>query len=297
MTNTRPPDENLPEVVPSRPPVEDASPQVLSDEQAWQREALGGDKYPVVYDDAPKLFDDGTIKGQDEHELPQAWSPDASAGTAPWESLPPVAAAGAPGGSEAAEERRIWGVKRRVFVILAVLAGVILLAAIIGGAVGGSMANKSDKSVSGDASLQELPSVSSSSLTRPPTTSPSSSSSSPSTSPTSTSSPPSPSSTTTTLNNSTAPKGLAFQAFASPSYLGTATPIIQAEGFHDLNMSARSYVWLPDGTQCCLTFCADRTTATGWWCDPRYQTSSSAVFGRVYIWCGGNDGTKNETCS
>jgi len=53
-----------------------------------------------------------------------------------------------------------------------------------------------------------------------------------------------------------------FQGFSSPSYLGSATPIIQNKGFHDLNISAQSYVWLPDSTECCLTFCTNKTTAT-----------------------------------
>ncbi|KAK0617616.1 hypothetical protein B0T14DRAFT_388682, partial [Immersiella caudata] len=95
------------------------------------------------------------------------------------------------------------------------------------------------------------------------------------------------------LNNGTAPGGLAFQAFSEPQYSGTATPIMQEEGFFDIG-ERRSYVWLPDDTRCCLTFCKDRTTSTGWWCATRYRPNASDVFSRVYIWCGGNDGIKNE---
>ncbi|KAK0640630.1 hypothetical protein B0T16DRAFT_379020, partial [Cercophora newfieldiana] len=98
------------------------------------------------------------------------------------------------------------------------------------------------------------------------------------------------------LNNGTAPPGLAFQAFSQPAYLGTATAVIQEEGFFDIGQR-RSYVWLPDDTGCCVTFCKDKTTATGWWCKARYRTNATGVFSRVYIWCGGIDGVKNGTCS
>ncbi|KAK1759972.1 hypothetical protein QBC47DRAFT_117776 [Echria macrotheca] len=99
------------------------------------------------------------------------------------------------------------------------------------------------------------------------------------------------------LNNQTAPVGLAFQGFSGTSYQGNATTIIQDEGFHDLDMEALSYVWLPDGTQCCLTFCEGPKNATGYWCDPRFRTAASSPFNRVYIWCGGDNGVKNVTCS
>jgi len=100
------------------------------------------------------------------------------------------------------------------------------------------------------------------------------------------------------LNNATAPPGIAFQAFSDPFYLGEATRVIQDEGFTDLNLTSTSYVWLPDTSGCCLTFCAGKTTAVGYWCNPRRRTNASEPFDRVYIWCGGNrDNKMNATCS
>ncbi|KAK0707329.1 hypothetical protein B0H67DRAFT_470030, partial [Lasiosphaeris hirsuta] len=98
------------------------------------------------------------------------------------------------------------------------------------------------------------------------------------------------------LNNQSSPAGLAFQAFSAPSYQGSYTPIIYEEGFHDFGFGAKSYVWLPNGTDCCITFCADKVTAVGWWCNPRYRTNASEPFPRVYVWCGRQDTAANETC-
>jgi len=291
-----PADENLPEVVQPRPfeAEPDASPQVASADNVWTPSER--DKYPVLYDPSPKLQvvdDEPAPKVEDNGIIPQVQE------TLPAGAPPPPENAPAP-------ERKICGLRRRIFFILAAIISIILLGAIIGGAVGGSLSNNSSsqtqnapKPGSDSAGAQDPP---------PPTTSGSSSSSSSSSSSAATgttattsssTSQPAPTGTSLpTLNNSTAPnQGLAFQGFSSPSYLGSATRIIKEEGFHDLNISARSYVWLPDGTECCLTFCANRTTATGWWCDPRYRPNPEGSFARVYIWCGGNDGVKNQTCS
>ncbi|KAK0647031.1 hypothetical protein B0T16DRAFT_414605 [Cercophora newfieldiana] len=284
-----PPDENLPEVVQPRPieAEQNASPQVAATNDAWY--GSDRDKYPALYDTSPKLVDDGTLKLQENTVSPQTPREFPSAGSNALPNHPSE-----PLKSES--ERTICGLRRRTFFIILAIISVLLLGAIIGGAVGGSLSNKSSSQTtsppaSAGSDSQGSPSTISSA---------SSSSSSPSTTTSSTSSSSQPSPTGTqlpTLNNSTAPKGLAFQAFSSPSYLGSATPIVQNEGFHDLNISARSYVWLPDGTECCLTFCANRTTATGWWCNPRYRPDPPEAFARVYIWCGGNDGVKNRTCS
>jgi hypothetical protein len=288
-----PPDENLPEVVPALPLEvdRDASPQVSHQ----HNEPSDRDKYPVAYDTAPKLFDDttGTPANKEDHAIPQTWSPaDTTAPTpitTPWGSLP----AGDPGtngpNKPPDDERKILGLKRRTFFVVAIIVSILLLAAIIGGAVGGTLSKQSSTQSGHQEASQQTTSPTTTSTTSSSSASSTSSSSSSSSSPTPTTIP--------TLNNSTAPRGQAFQAFSSPDYLGAATPIIRALGFHDLNISARSYVWLPDETGCCLTFCANRTTATGWWCQQRFQTQSSGPFQRVYVWCGGNDGVKNETCS
>jgi len=254
-----PPDENLPEVVPPRP-VEvgrDSSPQVVAIKKAeydWQTSER--DKYPVVFDTAPKLPDDATPKPIYGTTYPQTWSPGTEVNTAttqstavPWESLP--AGSNNPPSQPPKAQRRICGLRRRVFFIIITVATLVVLGAAIGGGIGGT------RSASQPTTLPVPQRF---------------------------------------LNNGTAPQGLAFQAFSEPSYMGNATVIIQEEGFHDIG-ARRSYVWLPDDTKCCLTFCANMTTSTGWWCDARYRANASGVFSRVYIWCGGNDGVKNETCS
>ncbi|KAK0710307.1 hypothetical protein B0T26DRAFT_654182, partial [Lasiosphaeria miniovina] len=102
--------------------------------------------------------------------------------------------------------------------------------------------------------------------------------------------------TATFLNNQTISAGLAFQGFSETDYEGKFTPIIRDEGFHDLGMNCTSYVWLPDSTTCCVTFCANKTTAVGWWCKPRYRSHASGAFPRIYIWCGNGDPEANQTC-
>jgi hypothetical protein len=284
---SRPADENLPEVVPSEAE-RDVSPQATLANNAWPPSER--DKYPVLYDPTPKLQ---VVDDEPAPKLENGVVPNVQ------ETLP--AGATAPPNDEAPSERKICGLRRRVFFVLAAIISVVLLAAIIGGAVGGSLSNKSSSQsasqTGSSAGSQESPSDTTSGSS---TSSSSSAGAGPATAATSSStSQPSPTGTrVVTLNNGTAPnRGLAFQGFSSPSYLGSATPIIQKEGFHDLNISAQSYVWFPDGTQCCLTFCANKTTALGYWCNPRYRPDPEAPFARVYIWCDGNDGVKNLTCS
>ncbi|CAK7211010.1 hypothetical protein SEUCBS140593_001023 [Sporothrix eucalyptigena] len=91
----------------------------------------------------------------------------------------------------------------------------------------------------------------------------------------------------TFLNNETySLTGFAFQAFSGSDYLGKVSDVIRDEGFLDLPFSSNSYVWLPNGADCCITFCSDDTTAVGWWCDERRQKDSSSAFPRVWIGCG-----------
>jgi len=107
----------------------------------------------------------------------------------------------------------------------------------------------------------------------------------------------SPSPSVTFLNNQTGVLGFAFQGFSSYNYTGSHTTIYREQGFFNLGLDCLSYVWLPNGTDCCLTFCLNTTTASGWRCQPRYQTQASGPFPRIYIWCGNDNPSANETCS
>ncbi|KAK1749708.1 hypothetical protein QBC47DRAFT_395510 [Echria macrotheca] len=299
------PEDNLPEVVMPQPweTDHDAPPQALSHSEKLNHASHASEhereKYAVVYDPTPKLFDDNTEPKSDSL-VPQPWS---AASPTSGNAAPTADENNIPRSEPPTSQRTICGLKRRTFfILLAIIA--VLLAAVIGGAVGGSLSKKSSESSTPQPASQQSPpatsptttALTSSAVTTQPSSSLPSSGSPSTTSPTAT--PSARPGQVSTLNNSTAPHpGLAFQAFSSTSYLGTASPIIQEEGFYDLNILARSYVWLPDGTDCCLTFCTDKTTAAGWWCETRYRPDSSGPFARVYIWCGGNDGVKNVTCS
>lgn len=133
-----------------------------------------------------------------------------------------------------------------------------------------------------------------------------------STSPTSTSSPSEASTTSTTssslptptvefLNNQTGLMGLAFQGFGEANYLGKPTDIIRTEGFYDFDHDLKSYVWLPNNTDCCVTFCADKETSVGWRCQMRYRakTEDGTGFPRINIWCTGRTQTDkySQMCS
>jgi hypothetical protein len=73
--------------------------------------------------------------------------------------------------------------------------------------------------------------------------------------------------------------------------------VINQTGFYDLGFEANSYVWIPGNTGCCITFCANTTTAFGYWCQTRYQPKASGSFPRLYVWCGDDKKNANETCS
>lgn len=77
----------------------------------------------------------------------------------------------------------------------------------------------------------------------------------------------------------------AFQGFASPNYTGNATEIYSQTGFIDFPFDLISYVWLPNNTECCITFCRGTENKTGYWCDPRYQEEASGFFDRLMIGC------------
>jgi hypothetical protein len=113
-------EDNLPEVR------ADNSPQALSNPEAeFKRKYFEEQepKYPVIYDDAPKTI----ILAEDS--LPSPSPATMAVERAPEEGAPPV------------EERKIFGLKRRLFIILVVILVIISIA--VGGGVGGAMASKS----------------------------------------------------------------------------------------------------------------------------------------------------------
>lgn len=90
------------------------------------------------------------------------------------------------------------------------------------------------------------------------------------------------------LNNGTAPKrGFAFQAFSEPLYGGEASDILTSEGFHDLGFEATSYVWVPNDTGCCISFCQTKNDTEFHWCDPRMRDEvEGESFPRLGVLCG-----------
>ncbi|KAL6878910.1 hypothetical protein J3F83DRAFT_266060 [Trichoderma novae-zelandiae] len=268
-------DEGLPEVV-----VPDTTPQALSRLEAeYKRKYLDGDAPQTVI---PKHMDTTKI---------------AVAGGSPYEVTPDgtrVDVEGARTGKGG--EKRIFGLRKRTFWILAGIVLALAVAAAVGGGVGGGLASRKDK---GGASSGDEASTTSSTPT--PTTSPppssttNSKSSSSSSSSTSSSASPTPS----FLNNqTTSGNTFAFQAFASNKFLGNATPVIDDEGATDLGFEAHSYVWLPSVTDCCITFCTNATSKgmVGWLCSQRKQPESSDPFRRVYVWCHKKHDKPNAIC-
>ncbi|KAJ4288774.1 hypothetical protein N0V88_007310 [Collariella sp. IMI 366227] len=269
----RPPaDENHPEVVPQPSTL----PEVVVDqspEVAPPMFHVETEKYPAYYDTTPKMPHEPGVSPQSH--------------AAPWESR-------APGGddqqtfvgSEPVQEKRILGMRKKIFIIVAAILAVVVIAAAVGGGVGGSMASK--KGSDNEAQPAETA----------PTTSTIPTTTLSTTSQTTTSTAPTP--TITFLNNQTDPsifQRVAFQGFSGPDYSGKATPIYFEEGHVDFSFNVTSYIWLPNGPDCCVSFCQSKVKADGYLCDARRQKETKEPFPRLAIWCG-KDRTKwRETCS
>lgn len=136
-------DSNLPEVVPGTSPTlvgNSPLPPAEKEYKARDHDEENNPKFPVIYDNAPKY--PGEPQSMSDH-LPG--SPYTSV---PWEPLsaieehPPKT----PGGkSDGGDERRICGLRQRIFIIVVIIV-LVVLAAAIGGGVGSSMAAKSRES-------------------------------------------------------------------------------------------------------------------------------------------------------
>ncbi|KAK3380919.1 hypothetical protein B0H63DRAFT_560729 [Podospora didyma] len=297
------PDENLPEAIPQQTPpppsIPDSAPEAVSPEELVRltRYFAERDKYPVIFDNTPKYPSEGGSVYRDSQQWatnnPQsALNPDVPV---PWDTLP----AGADPNDDSPAKPKICGMRRRVFFLVLILVLAVVSAAVGGGVAGSAKARESPGAGPSSAPIETI----SSRVITITSTSPSSSSPRPTSVSTKTLTVtslagPTTGPTISFLNNQTSPAGLAFQGFEQPNYGGKSTPVIRDEGFHDLKVGCRSYVWLPDKTDCCVTFCANKTTATGYWCDARYRTNASGVFPRIYIWCNKDDNPgADQTCS
>lgn len=276
--------EDLPEVVPKPPTplpevIADSGPQVISNYYVGDPQRVYAQyKYPADYDDAPKLpFEPPTPtadvyrQNQDRQPLwPQsasgmplgALSPNSSV---PWEPVSPVGKEELYVGPHLKDEKKkTCGLGKRTFTMVLV-AVIVLIGAAVGGGVAGVMRAKHGES------------------SPPKTTTPATNR---------TSSEPAASS----LDDETPNVGFMLQAWEEPQYTGDKTRVYTEEGFYDFPFMAWSYVWFPNKTDCCLTFCASPTnhTPTGWWCDHRRRPKTDKSFGRVNIWCGRGSNTSNQ---
>jgi len=100
----------------------------------------------------------------------------------------------------------------------------------------------------------------------------------------------------TFLNNQT--QDFAFQPFEKHDYKGQAIQPIKTQGPFHLSFNSSSYVWQPNGTNCCVTFC-EGFTWEGWWCTQRFQPNASGTFDNGIIGCTGDEtlDTSKTRCS
>ncbi|EAQ91652.1 predicted protein [Chaetomium globosum CBS 148.51] len=312
----RPADENLPEAVQHpqpQPPMASATPlpEVVPDsspEFAQPRHYMETDKYPVYYDAAPKFPHEPQTPGMQGmpspgHQSHQPWtdaehsvsmmSPNSSL---PWQSFPPGDDQQTYVGSEPpAPEKRICGLRKRLFIIIAVIVALVVVGAAVGGGVGGSIAARQGSS--DGAEPAETSSASSSSATGTSTDT-GSTTTTPTASSTVSRGPDLPTPTISFLSNQTdrTYKGYALQVYEKNDFEGKASPIFWDEGFYDLGFDATSWIWVPNGLDACVTFCANKTTRTGFACTDRrkHATDDGISFKRVSVWRGawqnGRDG-------
>ncbi|PQK17915.1 hypothetical protein BB8028_0009g01140 [Beauveria bassiana] len=187
----------------------------------------------------------------------------------------PEQSVGAPSGQK--PRPKILGLQRRIFYIL-LIAACVVIAAAVGGGVGGALGSKKSTSTSGG-------------TTDPAATNPPASSSTPSstqanaTSSSSTSS--APSATATFLNQTSTSSGHFFQGFSETNMAGEYTRIVSQVGGADFAFDIRSYQYIAQNTNCCLSFCTNATREgwLGYVCESRKQNAATDAFSRVFVWC------------
>ncbi|KAL2264334.1 hypothetical protein VTK26DRAFT_6577 [Humicola hyalothermophila] len=321
----RPADENLPEVVQNHPPyhpptamyqqqpypevVPDSSPEAYTGNPPYY--AQQQEKYPAYYDNAPKLPHDPyspvskvshpavpgmqQIPGSPYHAPPSvsgdpvsAFSPNSSV---PWQRLDSSAGADDQRtyvNSEPEQEKRIFGLRRKIFLIIVGVLAVVIIAAAVGGGVGAAMRSRDGDDDSSSSEPAETAAATSSASETSSTSSPTSTATS-----TTTSSTPSPTSEILT-NDMLENEEFGFQAFSGENFTGKRSPIYKQEGRYDFGFDAQSYLWYTKNWACCHTYCADEKTATGYYCSRRVRNSTDNTFPRVAIWCGGRETTAKD---
>lgn len=45
-------------------------------------------------------------------------------------------------------------------------------------------------------------------------------------------------------------------------------------------------MWIPNDSDCCVTFCQSKANTTQWWCRERFQYEASREFPRLGVLCG-----------
>lgn len=74
--------------------------------------------------------------------------------------------------------------------------------------------------------------------------------------------------TPTSLSNQT--REFSFEGYELPNYGGNRTGVIQKVGAAQFDFNCTSYIWQPNDSLCCVTFCAVHKWG-GWWCQPKQQ--------------------------
>ncbi|OAA37318.1 hypothetical protein BBO_07700 [Beauveria brongniartii RCEF 3172] len=191
----------------------------------------------------------------------------------------PERSVGASAALSAQEPRsKILGLKKRTFYILLLIAACVVIAAAVGGGVGGALGSKK--------------STSTGRTTDPAATNPPASSSTPSstradaTTSSSTSSAPS-AATATFLNQTSTSSGHFFQGFSETNMAGAYTRIVSEIDGADFAFDVRSYQYIAQNTNCCLSFCTNATREgwLGYVCESRKQNAAADAFSRVFVWC------------
>ncbi|KAM3502124.1 hypothetical protein MY10362_005056 [Beauveria mimosiformis] len=198
------------------------------------------------------------VGGQDIGQKPEA------------DPEPSVGASAALSGQE--PRSKILGLQKRTFYIL-LIAACIVIAAAVGGGVGGALASKKSTSTGGTTDPAATNSTPSS--TRAGTTTSSSTSSAPG------------AATATFLNQTSTKSGHFFQGFSETNMAGAYTRIVSEVDGADFAFDVRSYQYIAQNTNCCLSFCTNATREgwLGYVCESRKQNAAADAFSRVFVWC------------
>ncbi|KAJ2979000.1 hypothetical protein NQ176_g3509 [Zarea fungicola] len=210
------------------------------------------------------------------------------------------------------KDRKILGMRRKIFFLVLALVCIIIAAA-VGGGVGASASHNSSKSPdptpapspSSDVGASSTSSSASGASTSSAagsgsgsgsgssSSSPGSSTSTPSTSKSSSASKTSSTATATPtfLNQTNIGSGFGFQGFSGTNFHSPYTDLLVVEGETetgaDFKFPINSYEWIARITNCCVSFC-NNATSSGWigyQCQTKKQPKTSEGFTRVWVWC------------